>query len=537
MLRILTLALALFVLAACNAPAPETDTEEQRDRLRRGLSTEPGTLDPAQVTIIAEFLVVLDLFDGLYTTGADGRPVLAAAEGVEVDDGQTVYTFTLAERAWSDGQPVTAEDFAFAFRRLLDPATAAPYASIFYVIENAEAVNAGELAPDALGVRALDTRTLELRLNRPAPYLPALLAKPMAMPLPRHLIEAEGERWSQAGTMVTNGPYRLADWRTGSAILLEANPAWHGAEALCFDEIAYLPMADLSAAERRAEAGELDVHMTFDAARRDEIERRLPGWTRSHPALWSVYFQFNLRAPPFDDVRVRRALSLALDQDFINRAVWAGSLKPGDRFVPPGIDHYVPEADRPRLDWLGRSRPERLAEARALLEAAGYGPDNPLRFEFLYAIGSTSQRMAPIAEANWAEIADWVRPQLLAQDSRILFQRLNTGDFSYAAANWVADFDDPFTFLGILHSEAGMLNDGGYSNPTFDALLEDANRQTDLMRRAERFAEAEAILLEELPFTPVGFPETRALVSPDLTGWVDNPRLLNPSRYLCRQAR
>lgn len=525
------LAAATLALAACGGGG---DDIAYGDLLRRGISVNPDTVDPHKASGQWENIVIGDMFEGLYITNKSGEAVLGAAASASLDETQTVWTFELKEATWSDGEPVTADDFVFAFRRLQNPETAAQYASLLWVVKNARAVNQGDLPPEALGIRAIDARTLEIELEYPAPYLPGLLSHYASFPVPRHVVEAHGDAWVRPENIEVNGPYKLVDWTVGSSLVAVKNPAWEGSEALCFDSVAYLPIVDNAAVERAIEAGELDTNNSFEGARMAEIEERLPGWVRTDPSLTTTYWVYDTTQPPFDDLRVRRALSMALDREYMVENVLTPGYVPAYSFVPPGIANYVPEDDQPRLDWAGMDRAERLVEARALLEEAGYGPDRPLRFEFIYRNSGDAPKTAPVALSNWSEIADWVQPELLMQDTKVLYSRLRQKDFQFSDAGWVADFNDPHNFLYLLETDTGQMNYGSYSNAEFDRLLTESNTELDLERRGRLLAEAEATMLADEPLAPMFFSVNRNLVDPELTGWEDNVLDVHRSRYLCR---
>ncbi|MEM1105823.1 MAG: peptide ABC transporter substrate-binding protein [Pseudomonadota bacterium] len=522
-------AAALVGLAACGGG----DDAQYGEMLRRGISANPDTLDPHKSSAQWENIILGDMFNGLFVTSADGRPELGVAKSYSVDDTQTVWTFELSETVWSDGTPLTAHDFVFAFQRLQDPATASQYASLLWGVKNAAALNRGEVEPEDLGVRALDDYTFEITLEYPAPYLPGLLTHYTTYPVPKHVIEEHGDRWIRPENIAVNGPYKLIDWTVGSSLIVVKNDLWSGAEELCFDSVAYFPISDLNAVERMIEAGELDINNGFEGPRKEEIERRLPGWVRADPSLTVTYWVFNQRVAPFDDVRVRKALSMALDREFMTQNVLTPGFLPAYNFVPPGIDNYLDPDEAPRVDWADMPRSKRLLEARRLLEEAGFGPERPLEFTYMYRNTGDNMKPPPVAQQNWKQIADWVEPELLLQDTKVLYARLREGDFEVSDAGWVADYNDPQNFLYLLESDTGQLNYGAFNNSEYDALLTASNLELDLDRRADLLAQAEQIMLDEVPLTPMWFAVNQNMVDPTLTGWADNVVDIHRSRYLC----
>lgn len=516
-------------LAACGGGGRTDDVPT----LRRGISAQVDTLDPHKSSAQWENIIIGDMLIGLMTDGPDGAPVPGMATSYTVDPSGTVWTFSLGDYVWSDGEPVTAHDFVFAFRRIQDPVVASQYSSLLYLIKNAQALNEGKLPPEELGVRAIDDKTLELTLEHPAPYLPGLLTHYTTFPVPQHTVEQFGDAWIQPQNIVVNGPYKLAYWRTGDQLVAEHNPTGFGADDVCFKRVAYFEIAEESAYENKIAAGELDINNQFSGPRKTELQAKFPGWVRTSPGLLTTYWAFNQTRAPFDDLRVRKALSIALDREFMVRNVLTPGFEPAYTFVPTGIANY--ETERPQLDWKDTPRTERLAEARRLLEGAGFGPSNPLKFEFIHRSTGDNPKVAPVAQANWAEIAPWVQPEIVRQDTKVLYARLRQTDFQVSDAAWLADFDDPINFLYLLKSDTGQQNYGNYANAEYDALLKQSDAELDLVKRAELFARAEKLMLEEYPITPMWVQVTQNLVDPTLTGWAENPKDNHRSRFLCRE--
>ena len=525
----------VFTLAACGGGGNGGDGSESGEEaavLRRGISAKVDTLDPHRSSAKWENIVISDMFVGLMTITPDREVIPGVAQSWETSEDGLTWTFNLKETQWSDGEPLTADDFVYAFRRIQNPEIASQYSSLLYIVKNAAAVNSGELPPEELGVRAIDDYTFEITLEEPAPYLPGLLTHYTTYPVPEHIVEQYGEAWIQADNIEVNGPYKLAYWRTGDQLVTEKNPLYYEADELCFDRVAYFEIEDAAAVERRIEAGDLDINNGFDGGRTEELEAKFPGWVRTTPGLITTYWTFNSSQAPFDDVRVRKALSLALDREFIVDRVLTPGYVPAYSFVPPKMSNY--NTERPEVSFVDMSREERLAEARSLLEEAGFGPDNQLTFEFIHRSTDDNPKAAPVAQANWNEIAPWVDAQILRQDTKVLYARLRQSDFEVADGAWVADFDDPVNFLYLLDTDTGQQNYGRYSNPEYDALLAEASRTRDLQARAEIFADAEAMMLEDYPITPMWVQVTKNLVDPELTGWAENAQDDHLSRWLCR---
>lgn len=524
-----TAGLAALMLAACGGGAKGDDVPT----LRRGISAKVQTLDPHKSSAQWENIIIGDMLIGLTTDDADGEPVPGMATHWETDETGTVWTFHLGDYVWSDGVPVTANDFVYAFRRLQQPEIASQYASMLWLVKNGQKVNEGELPPEQLGVRAIDEKTLEITLEHPAPYLPGLLTHYTTFPVPAHVVDQYGEAWIQPENIQVNGPYKLVYWRSGDQLVADKNPTGFGAAEACFGRVAYFEIENEAAYENKIAAGELDINNVFSGPRKAEIEAKFPGWVRTYPGLLTTYWSFNQTRAPFNDVRVRKALSLALDREFMVRNVLTPGFEPAYAFVPPGIANY--DVERPQVSFKDMPRAERMAEAKRLLEDAGFGPSKPLKFQFIHRSTGDNPKVAPVAQQNWAEIAPWVQPEIVRQETSSLYARLRQTDFEVGDGAWLADYNDPNNYLFLLDSNTGQQNYGKYSNPEYDALLAQSNFELDLQKRAELMAQAEKIMLEDFPITPMWVQVTQNLVDPTLTGWVDNAKDNHRSRFLCRE--
>ncbi len=514
-------------IAACGGGGQSTS-----DALRRGISANPDSVDPHKVSSQWENIVIGDMFTGLFTDGADATPVLGMAESYEISEDSLTWTFTLKDANWSDGVPVTAYDFEYAFRRILTPSTASQYASMLFLIKNSQAFYNGEVTEAELGVEAIDEKTLRIDLEYPAPYLPGILKHYTSFPVPMHAVEEFGDDWTDPENIVVNGPYKLVQFRTGDFLQSVVNPEFEGAEDLCFKEVIYYPYDDLDAIERYIQTGRLEINNSFDGQKTDELRTRFPGWVRTAPTLQLTYYAINMELEKFQDVRVRNALAMALDRDFMVNEVLTAGYRPAYSFVPPGTANYDGGAE---VYWADMTLEERLAEAKSLLEEAGYGPDNPLNFEYTYRSTDDNPRVAPAVQASWAEIADWVEPEILQKETQVQYALLRQADFQIGDAAWVADFNDPKNFLYLLESATGAMNYGNYNSPEYDALMAQSDREQDLAARSEILREAEQLMLDEMPIIPMWFAVSKNLVDPSLSGFVDNPDDVHRSRYICRE--
>ncbi len=522
-------AASMLALTACGGGG---GGDRPLTELRRGIGANPDSVDPHQSEGTWANDVIGDMFIGLTTEDAAAVPVPGVAESWETSEDGLTWTFHLRQSNWSDGTPLTAHDFVFGFRRLLDPNTiGAVYASLQYPIRNAQAINGGQMPTDQLGVTALDDYTLQVELEYPAPYLPGLFKHYTAFPIPRHVVEEQGDNWTRPENIVVNGPYKLVEWRSGDFLRSVKNPEFYDADSLCFESIVYYTASDHDAMVRLAQAGQIDMNNSFPTGRLQDTEEKLPGWPRVKPMLSTTYVVANQTRPPFDNVRVRQALAMAMDREYITTSILQGGENPTYSFVPPGINGYPDHAE---FKWKDMSRDERLAEAKSLLEQAGFGPDNPFTFEYQYRATSNNPRIAPVLQANWSDIADWVRPSIRQLETQALYNSLQNSDYALSDSAWLADYSDAYNYLYLMDSGTGPMNYGRYNNPDYDAVLHASNRELDPAKRAELLKQAEQILLDDVAAMPLLNTVTQEIISPELTGVVDNPERIHRARWMCR---
>lgn len=489
--------------------------------LRIGNGGEPLTLDPQRYTLNLEEKILADLFEGLTAHDARGNIVPGAAESWTTSADGLVWTFKLRPNArWSDGAPLTAEDFAFAFRRLQDPRTAANLAHFLYAIDGAEAVNAGEAPPSRLGVEAVNAHTLRIRLRAPFPFFAERLIYPTGAPVPKHVVEQLGERWVRPGNMVTNGAYTLADWQPQRFVRVTKNPHYHAADTVRVDAVTYHPVADPNAAYNRYLAGELDIIGDFPPSAIETLAQERPGEMRLSPLLSIMYLVFNVAKPPFDDARVREALARAVDRRLLTEKVHKSGERASASFVPPLVGGYESAVQPRGVD---------IAAAKALLAAAGYDDANPLAITLRHIAGADSKKVQVAIAAMWRAIG--VTTRLHHAELNAHFAALRQGDFEVAQAGWFGE-NNPEHYLELLVSSAGDVNYGRFQDAQVDALMAQAKRTAVLTERVALLRQVEAAALVVHPVVPLYSVTVRSLVSPRVAGWFPNPRNTHPARYL-----
>ncbi len=536
-LRSALVALGALLLVGCGhrdgtssgqAAAPGAAAVE-RTVLRRGNGPEPDTVDPQLARTDGSFNILRDLFEGLTAVGADGLPVPAAAESWDVSPDGLVYTFHLrAGLQWSNGDPLKAADYVAGMRRLVTPATASPYAQFIEPVLNATAITKGEKAPEELGVSAPDDRTVVIRLEDPAPYLVGLVAQPPTFPVHGPSLAANGAQYAKPGKLVSNGAYVLEDWVVGSKIVLHRNRHYRDDAHTHIERVEFLHVADPGDEFRQYRAGQVDVTYVVPPPQFQWIRQHLGAELHVSPQLSVYYYGFNLTRPPFQgNADLRRALSMVIDREKLVTAVTGVGEAPAYSWVPPGVANYTPQA----FDYAKWPYEERVKQARELYRKAGYSAERPLKVELRYNTGEVHNRLAVAIAAMWKEQLG-VETSLYAEEFRALLQSMQAKkDTQVFRSSWVGDFNDAYSFAQLLQSRFGI-NLTGYANPRYDALLAEAVRQADPVKRRALLEEAERTMLGDTPLLPIYFYVNKHLVKPDVLGWTDNVMNIQYSKDL-----
>jgi oligopeptide transport system substrate-binding protein len=502
------------------------------DKAKRSLDIantgEPLSLDPQKCSGTWENNIVGNMFMGLVQENENAEPIPGMAERWETSEDGLTWTFYLRPATWSDGERCDAHDFVFAYRRILDPATLAEYASILYIIKNAQAVNQGRLPPVAVGVAALADNILEIQLENPAPYLLQLLKHYTNYPVPKHVIERVGDDWIKPENIVVNGAFKLEKWWSNYIVHLTKNPNYVDAAHVELEHLYFYPSTNNNTAARSVLSGERGWSSDFPSNLVDELRRDLPGFVRVAPYLLMQCFFFNNRRPPFDDVRVRRALSMSFDRDFVANHIYKTGDLAAYSLVPPGIANYEANA---RYAWSDQPMEARRAEAKRLLEEAGYGPDKPLRFELSHRVTRDNPRVAVVAQSDWRSIAPWIVVELVPTETQIHYANMRAHNFDAGDGGWSADYNDARTYLYLFETRTGPQNYCGYSNPAFDRLMAESDLEPDVAKRAALMSQAEQLVLDDAAACTTTFITSKNLVNPDLTGWQTNLEDIHRARW------
>jgi oligopeptide transport system substrate-binding protein len=494
----------------------------------RTVDDYPRSLDPQLTTDIPSQRVLDDLFEGLVALSIDGKPVPGVAASWQQSADARTWVFHLRENArWSNGAPLTADDFVYSWRREVDPRTASEYAQALAPIANAQQIALGRLRPETLGVEANDAHTLTVHLVTPTPYLLDLLDQVYLYPVYRPAIEAYGDDWTHPGHLVSNGAFALQEEIIGNRITLRANEHYWDAPAVQLRSVIYYAMPDRAQAVLRFLAGEVQFTDSFAASQRPWLKSTLGDQVVDAPWLGIYMLGFNVRLPPFrDNAPLRQALILAIDRAALTRYLKYDMYEPADTLMPP-LAGYQPQHPA----WAALGQAEREALARRLYAQAGYSPRQPLRVDISTSIqGADERHYFEAVAAMWHSVLG-AEVSVDESEFKVLLQNRELKRLPLFLDSWIGDFADPVNFLQLFDSR-GSLDYGGYSDPRFDALLDRAAQEADNATRYRLLEQSERVLNDDAVYIPLYYYATRHLVKPYLSGWRSNVLDRNLSRYM-----
>ncbi|EDH4583667.1 oligopeptide ABC transporter substrate-binding protein OppA [Salmonella enterica] len=516
---------ALMAASAANAAdVPAGVQLADKQTLVRNNGSEVQSLDPHKIEGVPESNVNRDLFEGLLISDVEGHPSPGVAEKWENKDFK-VWTFHLRKNAkWSDGTPVTASDFVYSWQRLADPNTASPYASYLQYghIANIDDIIAGKKPATELGVKALDDHTFEVTLGEPVPYFYKLLVHPSVSPVPKSAVEKFGDKWTQPANIVTNGAYKLKNWVVNERIVLERNPQYWDNDKTVINQVTYLPISSEVTDVNRYRSGEIDMtYNNMPIELFQKLKKEIPNEVRVDPYLCTYYYEINNQKAPFNDVRVRTALKLALDRDIIvNKVKNQGDL-PGYSYTPP----YTDGAKLVEPEWFKWSQKKRNEEAKKLLTEAGFTADKPLTLDLLYNTSDLHKKLAIAVASIWKKNLG-ANVKLENQEWKTFLDTRHQGAFDVARAAWCADYNEPTSFLNTMLSDRSN-NTAHYKSPAFDKLIADTLKVTDDAQRSELYAKAEQQLDQDSAIVPVYYYVNARLVKPWVGGYTGKDPLDN----------
>ena len=473
---------------------------------------EHSSLDPQIVEDVTGSEISRDLFEGLVNQNPDGTLVPGVAQRWTTNANKDVYTFYLRKNAvWSNGDPVTAHDFVFAWTRLVDPKTASPYAWFGEImsIKNGAEIIAGEKDPSTLGVKALDDRTFQVTLSASLPYFPMMLTHTSTFPVPKKVVENLGEDWTKPGNLVSNGAYMLKEHVVNERMVRVRNPQYWNNDATIVDKVVSLVINDENQAFNRYLADELDK-TEVPTGQFKRLKKEMPVETHSFPRLCSYYYNFNIDKAPYNDVRVRQALSYAIDRDIIVNQVLGGGQIAAYTFTPAATADF----NVPNVKFSAMSQKDRDAKAKELLAAAGFDKSNPLETTILYNTSEGHKKIAIAISQMWKQKLG-VQTTLENQEWKTFLTTRGDGDFEVARAGWCGDYNEASTFLDLMTSESGY-NDSNYNNPEVDQLMKTAKTMSD---PNANYTKVEEIVAEEFPIAPIYHYAGNLMLKSWVGGW------------------
>ena len=515
----LALAALSLVLALSGCARRETEAEEgiRTQTLLVGNAAEPADLDPHVINAFTDSQIAYALFEGLTQMDAKTSEVIpAGAERWDVSQDGLVYTFHLRKDArWSNGDPVTAGDFAYSFHRILTPEFGALYSYMLWPIKNAEAFNDGKIRDfGQVGVTVLDDLTLQLTLERPTPALLAMSTHTTWLPVHKPVIEKfgpmekKGTLWTRPGNLVGNGAFTLTEWIPNARITVSKSPTYWNAPKVRLNRIQFFPFEKRETEELNFRSGQLHATYGLPVSKVDTYRAHRPVDMRIDPVLSTFYLFINTTRPPFDNVKLRQALNHAVDRNSLAADLNKGVDPPAHSFTPPKCGGYT---SRTQVT-------DDYELARKLLAEAGYPGGKGLpSIEVLSYDTENSIRMLEAIQATWQKELG-IHITIAQLEQKTLFQSQQDKNYSIAFSAWIADFVDPVTFLGMMTSTCGN-NWAGWSNKEYDRLIDQASRTADNAERMELFQKAEAILLDQAPLIPLFYQPQVYAISPYVRGW------------------
>lgn len=506
---------------ANGAIVPEGTKLAEQQTLTRNNGTEPQSLDPHKIEGVAESHLARDLFEGLIIINEDGEMEPRLAESWTNEDFKTWQFKLKPNLKWSNGDPLTAHDFEYAWKRLSDPSTGSPYESYLQYgkFANIDEIIKGEKPSSELGVKALDDVTLEITLTEAIPYLPNLLAHTAMVPVPKKVVEANPKDWTNVGKFVGNGAYKLKHWQVNERIVLDRNPSYWDNDNTVINEVTFLPISSEITEAQRYRAGEIDITASIPIEQFKKLQKEIPDEMKITPYLCTYYYGINNSRAPFTDKRVREALKLAYDQNLMTNLVKAQGDWPAYSFTPTYIDGI--EVTKP--EWFDWPMEKRITKAKELLKEAGYDEKNPLTIQFLYNTSDLHKKLA-IASSSMLKQNVGVQFKLDNREWKTYTDSRHSGDYDLVRASWCADYNEPSSFLNMMLSNSSV-NTVHYKSAEFDAVMAETLQAKNDQERAKLYQKAEQILDQDSVIIPIFYYANLRLVKPTVGGYTGKNQL------------
>ncbi|MEZ9159171.1 ABC transporter substrate-binding protein [Vibrio lentus] len=512
------LAVAATSTLSIAAEVPAGTELAKVQELVRGNGTEVATIDPHKSQGVPESHVIRDLLEGLVNQDGEGNTIPGVAESWETTDNKT-FTFHLRKDAkWSNGDPVTAEDFVYSWQRAVDPATASPYAWYmeYTKMVNAKDIVAGKKDKSELGVKAVDANTLVIELETAVPYFVMMMGHTTVKPVHKATVEKYGDQWTKPGHFVGNGAFAVDKWVVNERLVLKRNDQYWNNDKTVLNKVTFLPIENQVAEMNRFLSGEIDFTNELPVEHFKRLKKEHAEDVSVAGNLCTYYYIFNTKKAPFDDVRVRKAISYAIDRNIVSDAILAQGQKPAYFLTPEITAGFNPE-----LPAYGKmSQKERNEEAARLLEEAGYGKDNPLNFNLLYNTSENHKKIAVALGSMWKKTLG-LKVTLENQEWKTYLSSKDSGDFEVARAGWCGDYNEASSFLTLMKSNNTT---GGvhYDSAEYDQIIDKALNSTSAEEREALYLEAEALMAKDMPIAPIYQYVKSRLLNPHVGGFPTN---------------
>ena len=517
--------LILFIVASCSESVNPVDSGLENQIYHHGNGSEPQGLDPHIVTGVPEHHILISLCEGLTIPNPNPNDMngymAGTAESWSISDDGTEYIFNINKNAkWSNGEPVTADDFVWSWKRILTASLGSQYPDMLYYLEGAYEYHNGLIDDfDQVGVKSIDEHTLQVNLKNPTPFFLGLLSHYSTWPVHKDTVLKFGDiddrngEWTRPGNFVCNGPFQLKTWELNNKIVVEKNPHYYDASMVRLNEIHYYPVSNVMTEDRMFRAGQLHLTSTLPSQKCPIYIEENPN-LRIDPYMGTYFYRINTENEVLKDIKVRKALAYSIDRQLLVDKVTKCGQIPAYSFTPPGTNGYQPTTEIPFDPVL----------AKSLLEEAGFSNENPFpKLEILFNTNEDHRKLALAVQQMW-QINLGIEVELVNQDWKVYLNREMIGDFQISRAGWIGDYEDPNTFLDLMRPNRGN-NKTGWENMEYDALVKKANTINNQAERYELLYKAEEILIENMPVIPL-YTYVRAYqLSSDVKGF--NPHILD----------
>ncbi|MBI6549017.1 ABC transporter substrate-binding protein [Xenorhabdus lircayensis] len=513
-IKLLSCAIALIsvniTISHAAVVPPGTKLAAKQEIVRQSLS-EPASLDVHKVSSDTEFDIIHDFFDGLVYTNRQGGIEPRLAERWETEDNKIWVLHLRKGLKWSDGTPITANDVVFSWRRLIDPNIVSPYGSY---LENAAIINAndvltGKKKEEELGVKALDDMTLEVRLERPMGDFLQILTHPVMVPLNEKVVKKYGDKWTRPENFVGSGPFKLSEWLVNEKIVGVRNSSYWDDKNTVINKVHYPVITSEKSALNRYLAGEVDFTSTIPLESFESLKKTMNDQVYSSPQIGVYFYEFNNKKPPFDNIKVRQALNLAVDRDVIANKILGQGQKPAYTIVPPNVGGF----DFTEPDYASWTQAQRIEKAKVLLSEVGFGQGNPLKFNLLYNTHESHKKLAIAVSSMWKKNLG-VDVTLQNQEWKVMLDNMHQGKFEVIRRAWIADYNSPMTFLNMFMSEQ-VKNTSLYESRDYDVLIKKAEETND----KSYLQQGLDVITKDSPVIPIYYYINSKMVKPYVGGF------------------